>query len=98
MVPRVGSPVGTRLRRVRHTPDARPSRTGDYVALPSFREIVALGEPAVPLLAQQMARDEGLDFMLAYAVLEIRGWDRREFVGGSEQDLRDQVLARLRDE
>jgi hypothetical protein len=74
------------------------SRTSDYTSLPAFRKIVAMGKPALPLLEQKMATDSGLDFMLAFAVVEICGWDRKEFQGGGEQAFRDRVLARLREQ
>jgi hypothetical protein len=72
------------------------SNTYDYIGLPSYRKIVALGKAALPALEQKMAEDQGLDFMLAFAVVEICGWDRREFRGGSEQEFRDRVLRKLR--
>ena len=36
-------------------------------------------------------------FMLAFAAVEICGWDSREFRGGSEQEFRDLVLRMLRE-
>jgi hypothetical protein len=76
---------------------AYSSNTYDYIGLPSFRKIVAIGKPALPFLERKMAGDRGLDFMLAFAVVEICGWDRQEFRGGSEQEFRDRVLKKLRD-
>jgi len=73
------------------------SNTYDYIGLPSYRKIVAIGKPALPFLERKMAEDRGLDFMLAFAVVEICGWDRQEFRGGSEQEFRDRVLKKLRD-
>jgi hypothetical protein len=72
------------------------SNTFDYIRLPSYRKIVAIGKPVLPALEQKMAEDKGLDFMLAFAVVEICGWDAREFRGGSEQEFRDRVLRKLR--
>ena len=72
------------------------SNSYDYIGLPSYRQIVALGRAALPALEQKMTEDKGLDFMLAFAVVEICGWDRREFRGGSEQEFRDRVLRKLR--
>jgi hypothetical protein len=72
------------------------SNTYDYIRLPSYRKIVAIGRAALPFLEQKMTEDKGLDFMLAFAVVEICGWDRREFRGGSEQEFRDRVLRKLR--
>lgn len=72
------------------------SNTYDYIGLPSYRKIVAMGKPALPALEQKLAEDKGRDFFLAFAVVEICGWDRREFRGGSEQEFRDRVLRKLR--
>ena len=72
------------------------SNTYEYIGLPSYRKIVAMGKPALPALEQKMAEDQGLDFMLAFAVVDICGWDRREFKGGSDQEVRDRVLRKLR--
>ena len=72
------------------------SNTYDYIGLPSYRKIVAIGKPALPSLERKMAEDKGLDFMLAFAAVEICGWDRQEFRGGSEQEFRDRVLRKLR--
>src|SRR5262249_21233546 len=55
------------------------SNTHDYISLPSYRRIVALGFPAVPLLQTKLLEDHGADFMLADAVVAICGWDRRDF-------------------
>jgi len=72
------------------------SNTYDYIGLPSYRKIVALGKPALPYLEQKMEEDKGLDFMLAFAVVEICGWGKQEFQRGSEQEFRDRVLRKLR--
>jgi|ERR1017187_2652836 ABC-type Fe3+-hydroxamate transport system substrate-binding protein len=72
------------------------SNTYDYIGLPSYRKIVALGKPALPFLQQKMSEDRGLDFMLAFAAVEISGWDKRDFGGGSEQEFRDKVLQKMR--
>lgn len=52
----------------------------------------------VPYLMERMEKDENLNFMLAYAVIEILGWKRSDFSAGSEQEFRDQVLQRMRTE
>jgi len=72
------------------------SNTYDYIRLPSYREIVGMGKPALPSLERKMVENKGLDFMLAFAAVEICGWDRQEFRGGSEQEFRDRVLQKLR--
>jgi hypothetical protein len=71
------------------------SNTHDYVALPSYRRMVNLGRGALPFLAKKLAQDRDGDFMLAYAVVEICGWDRRDLASDSAQAFRDKVLHRL---
>jgi hypothetical protein len=79
---------------------AHSSRTGDYLALPSFRAIEGMGPAAVPLI-QSLLEDgkceRAPDFFLAHAVLEIRGWSEKEFAPepASEQALCRKVLERL---
>ena len=73
------------------------SNTYDYIGLPSYRKLVALGKPALPFLEQKMSEGKGLDFMLAFAAVEISGWDKRDFGGGSEQEFRDKVLQKIRE-
>ena len=72
------------------------SNTHDYISLPSYRRIVALGPRAVPLLQTKLLEDRGADFMLADAVVAICGWDHRAFASDSAQAFRDKVLRRLR--
>jgi len=72
------------------------SNTRTYTSLPSYRAIVALGRPALPYLKQKMEHDTGSDFMLASAAIEIEGWSLSEFHASSGQELRDQVLAKMR--
>jgi hypothetical protein len=71
------------------------SNTHDYISLPSYRRIVALGPHAVPLLQTKLLEDRSGDFMLADAVVAICGWDRRAFASDSAQGFRDKVLRRL---
>jgi hypothetical protein len=71
------------------------SNTHDYISLPSYRRIVALGPRAVRLLQTKLLEDRGIDFMLADAVVAICGWDRRAFASESAQAFRDKVLRRL---
>jgi hypothetical protein len=72
------------------------SNTHDYVALPSYRRIVGLGRAALPFLERKLSQDRDADFMLADAVVEICGWDRRALANDSAQVFRDNVLRRLR--
>ncbi len=72
------------------------SRTSDYIGLPSYRKIVALGQASVPLLERKMRLHRELDFMLAFAVVEIHGWSNKEFIGeGGEQGFAVRVLQKL---
>jgi hypothetical protein len=71
------------------------SNTHDYVALPSYRRIVGLGRAALPSLERKLSQDRDADFMLADAVVEICGWDRRALANDSAQVFRDNVLRRL---
>ena len=72
------------------------SNTRDYISLPSYRRIVALGPHAVPLLRTKLLEDRSADFMLADAVVAICGWNRRDFASDSAQAFRDKVLRRLK--
>ena len=72
------------------------SNTNDYIALPAYRGIVRLGRAALPFLEKKLSQDRGADFMLADAVIEICGWDRRALANDSAQAVRDNVLRRLR--
>jgi hypothetical protein len=74
------------------------SNTHDYVALPGYRRIVELGRGALPFLQKKLAQDRDGDFMLAEAVVEICGWDRRDLASNSAQAFRDKVLQRLSDD
>lgn len=71
------------------------SHTDAFVRLPSYRKLVAVGKPALPFLERKMAESQGFDFMFAFGVVEICGWDM-PFKGGSVQNYRDQVLQKLR--
>jgi len=80
------------------------SDTGWYTSRPSFRKIVGLGMDAIPLIEEKLKRDkqsnwENGDFFLAYAVVEIYGWDTADFYTPGkiigEQGFCDNVLKRL---
>jgi len=72
------------------------SNTRDYIALPAYRRIIGLGRAALPFLEKKLSQGRGADFMLADAVIEICGWDRRAFADDSAQTVRDNVLRHLR--
>lgn len=80
------------------------SDTGWYISMPSFRKIVRLGMDAIPLIEEKIKKDkqtnwENGDFILAYAVVEIYGWDKTDFYTPEkiigEQGFCDNVLKRL---
>lgn len=80
--------------KIRHS-----SRTGDYIGLSGYRKLVGLGKPALPFLEEKLAAAQGMDFMLAYAVIEINGWNRSDFINdGGEQGTARRVLAKMRAE
>ena len=75
------------------------SRTTDYINLPAYRQLVSLGSPALPLFYERLNRADGLDFMLAHAVLEITGSDQSEFRGETgEQAFASKVAKKLKHE
>jgi hypothetical protein len=71
------------------------SQSYTYTNLSSFRNIVALGRPALPYLKEKMEKG---NFLLAYAVIEILGWTRSDFHTDTEQGFRDMVLERMKPE
>lgn len=74
------------------------SRTPDYLQLPAFRSIVALGPPAVPLLREVLQADEEA-FFLAFAVAEICAWPLDSlYRGPGDQSVRVGVLEQLESE
>ena len=78
------------------------SDTGWYTSRPSFRKIVGLGMDVLPLLEKKLKEDKlntGGDFFLAFAVVEICGWNKADFYSLGkiigEQGFRDNVLKKL---
>jgi hypothetical protein len=99
MASRNASGIFERLYRTWHRQSEAigySSNTRDYVALPAYRSIVDLGQAALPFLEKKLAQDRDADFMLAYAVVEICGWDRQTFTSDSEQAFRDKILRKLK--
>ena len=75
------------------------SRTTDYIKLPSYRKLIALGRPSLPLFYERLKSTNGLDFMLAQGVIEITGWERNEFTGDiGEQSVAANVAKKLKHE
>ena len=67
------------------------------VGRPSFRNIVAMGKPALPYLKRKLEEDKDSDALLAFAVVEICGWDIHDYqTKRGVGDFRDNVLKKLR--
>lgn len=77
--------------------DAMPpySKTAPYTNLPEFQEIIKLGKSAIPELKKKIQEDNGLDFVLSVAVIEIMGWDKTEFHQRDMTTLRNKTLLKL---
>ena len=61
----------------------------------SYRNIVAMGKPALPFLEQKLEENKGEDSLLAFAVVEICGWNKHDFVGFGVKDFRANVLRKM---
>jgi hypothetical protein len=65
----------------------------------SYRNIVAMGKPALPFLEKKLIEDKGADALLAFAIVEICGWNIHDFQGTrSGREFRDNVVKKLREE
>ncbi len=67
---------------------------------PVYKAIVALGPPGVPYIAQSVRDNEVEADLLAYAIIDIKRWNRDDFsglgVGGtSAEEMRRKVLAKV---
>lgn len=79
--------------------------TGDYsgpstvdTQLPAFEKIVALGKPALPYLKQKLEENQGDDCFLAFAVVEICGWNPQDFATKKGmRDFRANVLRKMQE-
>jgi hypothetical protein len=68
------------------------------IGRPSFRNIVAMGKPALPFLEQKLQGDKDSDGLLAFAVVEICGWNIHDFQAKrNAREFRDNVLRKLRE-
>ena len=57
-----------------------------------------MGKPALPFLKQKLEDDKDEDCLLAFAVVEIYGWDSHEFAGKhGAQEFRANVLAKMQE-
>jgi len=64
--------------------------------LPSFRSIVGMGKPALPFLKQKLEENKADDWSLAFAVVEICGWNSQDFAGpNGPREFRANVLAKM---
>jgi hypothetical protein len=77
--------------------DALPpySKTTAYTQLPAFKELVKQGEAIVPMLEEKVRKNEGLDFILAIAIVQIRKWDSEKFPFTDMTEYRKLVLEKL---
>lgn len=71
------------------------SKSTAYTNCPEFRSIVEFGPACIPYLKEKIEADDGLDFMLSLAVIEIMKWDPAEFSLTELRRCREQVLNRL---
>ena len=55
------------------------SKSTAYTKLPEYREIVQLGSKALPCIVKKSMSEQGLDFLLCDAIIEISGWAKDEF-------------------
>jgi hypothetical protein len=66
---------------------------------PTFRNIVAMGKPALPFLEQRLIENKAEDALLAIAIVEICGWDIHDFQAKNNfGEFRDDVLKKLRED
>jgi hypothetical protein len=82
-------------REIVAEPDSSGTSTMD-TKLPSFKGIIAMGKPALPFLKQKLEDNNGVDCFLAFAVVEICGWDIHDFAGyHGVQEFRANVLRKM---
>jgi hypothetical protein len=55
------------------------SKSTAYTKLPEYREIVQLDSKALPCIVKKSMSEQGLDFLLCDAIIEISGWSKDEF-------------------
>jgi hypothetical protein len=77
--------------------DAMPrySKSTAFTQLPEYRSLVAVGLPAVPLLAKKLAKKGPNDLFLSDAIIEILELDPGQFNQTHLQEKRAQVLDEL---
>jgi hypothetical protein len=77
--------------------DAMPrySKSTAFTQLPEYRSLVALGPPAVPLLATKLAKNGPSDLFLSDAIIKILELDPGQFNQTHLQEKRVQVLDEL---
>jgi hypothetical protein len=72
------------------------SSSEPYLQIPEWKAIVDLGEPALNDMYHCMKEDGGLSHFLFWAVIEIKGWSRKDLTGASHQACTLQVITALR--
>ena len=73
----------------------RYSKSTAFTQLPEYQSLVALGPPAVPLLAKNLAKNGPNDLFLSDAIIEILKLDPGQFNQTDLQEKRAQVLDEL---
>ena len=73
----------------------RYSKSTAFTQLPEYRSLVALGPPALPLLATTLANNGPNDLFLSDAIIEILELDPGQFNQTDLQEKRAQVLDEL---
>ena len=73
----------------------RYSKSTAFTHLPEYRSLVALGPPAVPLLAKKLAKNGPNDLFLSDAIIEILKLDPGQFNQTDLQEKMAQVLDEL---
>jgi len=74
------------------------SKSTAYTNLPEFEDIVKLGSDALPILLQKLVNNRGLDYILADAVIRIKGWKPHEFSQTDLEERRTSVIRKLKKE
>jgi hypothetical protein len=70
--------------------------TVSYTSRPEFAQIVGLGRPALPSIAEEIEQGSDMSLFLGYAIIQITGWNVPPTVMDSPRDLNAILLRRLR--
>lgn len=74
------------------------SKSTAYTSLSEYQDFIALGLEAVPFLLQKLRENEGMDFLLADAIINIKGWDPTSFPQTDLEKRRLAVIEKLEDD